>query len=333
MTFPAPGRWRLFLRREAPMSKERPMLFSGEMVKSILGGQKTMTRRILKVDGGGIAPSFTRVKYKPDLNCKNAADRTNGWLEIRDCPYGKVGDRLWVRETFKYSLSMGRFDIQFKSDLNVLFGIDLHYDILKKFKQYKGEEEDFYKWRPSIHMPRLASRITLEITDIRIERLQDITEEDAINEGVQKFRDTFSHDWHGLKELQEDESFVNYLWHGRFNHGQGNRLSDSWEYQYSNYSSARDSFSSLWESINGVDSWKANPWVWVVEFKVIENEELPTCRSCAHCKAGMIKPSPFSDDEIPGHYCANPPGTKTMLVSGIDGCCTEHTPRKEASDV
>lgn len=163
------------------MTKERPILFSGEMVKSILGGQKTMTRRILKVDGRGIAPSFTRVEYKPGLNCINAADRTNGWIEIRDCPYGKVGDQLWVRETFMYADPISRID--YKADGKHI----LHHsnEACKKFADvFERNPDNIGRWYPSIHMPRWASRILLEITDIRVERLQDISEEDARKEGV-----------------------------------------------------------------------------------------------------------------------------------------------------
>ena len=136
-------------------TKERPILFSGEMVRAILDGKKTQTRRVAKgvalewLDDAGFDPEF--VAKDNDL-----------------CPYGKVGDRLWVRETW---------------------GMLPH---PKQASQiiYKADNEiDLDKWKPSIHMPRWVSRIVLEITDIRIERVQDITASDIKMEGVDVFGD------------------------------------------------------------------------------------------------------------------------------------------------
>lgn len=107
-------------------------------------------------------------------------------------------------------------------------------------------------------MPRWASRITLEITSIRVERLQDIGEADAIAEGIER---EFAHN--------RDIGWKNYLWHGHFGkNGTGDRRSDNWEHQYSTYADGKavGSYSSLWEFINGYGSWAENPWVWVIEF-------------------------------------------------------------------
>lgn len=140
------------------------------------------------------------------------------------------------------------------------------------------------RWRPSIHMPRWASRILLEITSVRAEQLQRITEGDAEAEGVARL---FEHlpkeeydNWNarrmsfsGCPDVgpQAEQPFCNYLWHGNIGNGISAKQSDAWSYQGSAYTSARDSFSSLWESINGPGSWDANPWVWRIEFKRIDD--------------------------------------------------------------
>lgn len=123
--------------------KERPILFSGEMVRAILDGRKTQTRRIVK-------PQF---EEKPSDNLM--------W----HCPYGKPGDRLWVRETFK--------EHQGRSDFAYYRADSSAYDFTKKEKHQFEDNEGISFWRPSIHMPRWASRITLEITNVRVERMQD----------------------------------------------------------------------------------------------------------------------------------------------------------------
>lgn len=182
--------------------KERPILFSGEMVRAILEGRKTQTRRVVKM------PPF------------DSSDETLGSYLIAHmdgCPYGQVGDRLWVRETWAYCPYRNCF-----------------------FYRADNFPEDKFKWKPSIHMIRAASRITLEITGIRVERLQDISEEDAIAEGIQK------------NPVQFDT---------RLNYPAGSSAA-GWH-------NPKNSFRSLWRSINGKDSWELNPCVWVIEFKQI----------------------------------------------------------------
>jgi len=181
--------------------KERPILFSGEMVRATLNGLKTQTRRIIKPQ-----PKLSDKITKITNMVPGFVDATGG--EFR-CPYGKVGDRLWVRETF------------------VITGIGAC------FYRADGEiEVRDWVWRPSIFMPREYSRISLEITNVRAERLQDISEEDAQAEGVR-----LGFDW-----------------------------IDNLPVLPANF---RAGFRLLWNSINtkrGYD-WDSNPWVWVVEFR------------------------------------------------------------------
>lgn len=198
---------------------EKPILFSGAMVRAILEGHKTQTRRVLK----GIAlemlgDGFT-AEYVADTG--NAA-----W-----CPYGRPGDRIWVRETFSrcgcdgctkawpmpWPLGKDNHPVLYRATRNGTSGL---------------------VWRPSIFMPRWASRITLEVTKVRVERVQEISEEDANAEGLtSNYQDGIAcssipperHKWHQPKRVF---------------------------------------FSALWDSLNAKRGfgWDANPWVWVIEF-------------------------------------------------------------------
>jgi hypothetical protein len=195
--------------KKIAVSDKRPILFSGPMVRAILEGRKTMTRRVVKV------PEW---KEKPDsYTCKVAtvykyfdvsghnwitwdSDGIGGWNDKADtieqakinsyiaairqgfasCPHGKVGDRLWVRETFREVGSCQQADGKLRGPLS-------QDQIL-----YRANDPcESGSWRPSIFMPRWASRTTLEITNVRVEQLQDITEEDALNEGIIKNSDGF----------------------------------------------------------------------------------------------------------------------------------------------
>ena len=175
--------------------KERPILFSGPMVRAILDGRKTQTRRVVKPQ-----PDWIRPRVSDDGIAHGYCG--SGPTDGIKCPYGTVGDRLWVRESWAKSGEVG------------------------DATEYRADNPDPIgaKWRPSIHMPRWASRIDLEITGIRVERLQEISERDAMAEGC----------------------------------------------EYLTNSVARSNFVKLWISINGQDSWSANPWVWVIEFKRIK---------------------------------------------------------------
>ncbi len=225
--------------------KERPILFSAPMVRAILDGRKTQTRRAVKpqpdVAGKDFAAQFT------------AKDEELGRLgKIIPCPYGVPGDRLWVRETWAWldwchqgsysyvppelptypphfvAADGGRRTVKFKADYSE-----------KTAWGMTGEP----KWQPSIHMPRCASRITLEITGVRVERLQDISAKDILAEGaVARAHDSqFGHNPVSAFDGKCYLDLVSLWAHG-------------------------------WQSIHGPGSWEANPWVWVIEFKRIAKE-------------------------------------------------------------
>ncbi|HHZ3197461.1 TPA: morphogenetic protein [Klebsiella pneumoniae] len=218
---------------------ERGMIFNAEMVRALLSGRKTQTRRIIKPQ-----PEAT---LSGSLSGKWLSRPLNGLLlpKIEDiaihCSFGVVGDRIWVRETFQGPL--------FDYDLMDSYCNDPTPFEKPEFCVYKADgvpAPEFYDaddelhccWRPSIHMPRWASRILLEITGVRVERLNAINEHDAQAEGVAKLREGF---W---KHYQPGWT----------------------QHQLS----ARGSFVTLWKSIYGDESWNSNPWVWVIEFKRIE---------------------------------------------------------------
>lgn len=202
------------------MPKERPILFSADMVNAILSGNKTQTRRAVK----GTALGWLNEGFKPDFVA---------YYENNLCPYGQVGEELWVRETFcyKYDDKKGYLDEYYyratTPDVR-------HVDSVEKSP-----------WKPSIHMPRKASRIQLRITDINIERLQDLSPEDAEREGVFCLPDKFHQD--------------------AARHYCGVKTSVG----------AVEYFHMLWRSINGggQNSWEANPWVWVVSFELMGGKD------------------------------------------------------------
>ncbi|MCX7509460.1 ASCH domain-containing protein [Delftia tsuruhatensis] len=208
--------------------KERPILFSGSMVRALLAGTKTQTRRVVKPQPDS-RPGMecTRVLFKNrkgDLVLDEAAEAKEPRLCAILCPYGQPGDRLWVREAFMHEPA----DYCWEASVSIpcrpaetVYRADFP-------NSQPGEG-----WKPSIHMPRKLSRISLEITGVRVERLQDINEQDAAAEGVA----TWAPGALSPDSLNADPS---------------------------------DQFRWLWSSINGPDSWSANPWVWVVEFKRVQ---------------------------------------------------------------
>lgn len=230
---------------------ERPILFSGPMVLAILAGRKTQTRRIVSKSNSCTSPPWDRLEFDdkkiPSRVCTFA---DNGYLHVatkpeppeagdewwtmnRVYPHIEAGDRLWVRETFAIELQS---DIVVEGCAVASGGDPEVY--------YRADGEDQWKcgWRPSIHMPRWASRINLEVTGVRVERVQDISEADAKAEGMFQFADTG-------------------IW-GSGNPTAGPMCGDS----------AKDAFRLLWEKINGDGSWGVNPWTWVIEFKRIEGK-------------------------------------------------------------
>ena len=224
--------------------KERPILFSGAMVRAILSGAKTQTRRIAPIqsldisehDGGlvtwnvrftkPIGKSRTIGSYSGGFVTPDKAQRI---IAAEFCPYGQPGDRLYVRETWQpiFEEDAGFCGVRYASG-----------GCPEEDKRAGSYLDGTNRWRPSIHMPRWASRLTLEITGVRVERLQAISEADAIAEGVTAVSS-------GGVTLFTTTG-VNC------------------------FQTAKDAYAALWESINGPGSWDANPWVWVVEFRRIE---------------------------------------------------------------
>lgn len=216
--------------------KERPIIMGAESVRAILEGRKTQTRRVVKAD---ISNCFD-LEHDGTLQLMEIEDGNGDLISIFECcPYGKVGDRLWVRETFVDEGSFfGTLNIRTVKDPE---GIES--EII-----YRADDNDFVwtkddgtidfdkkkrrcasHWKSPIFMPRWASRITLEITDIRVERVQDITENDARAEGM--------------------TSPLRYI------------------------GALRDAYIKTWNSLNAKRGypWESNPWVWVVSFKVVKN--------------------------------------------------------------
>jgi hypothetical protein len=212
---------------------ERPILFSGPMVRALLEGRKVQTRRIMKVQ-----PPSERHELWWTADTTNAVERRKmkagprgSWLDMsspradRDgsepfgCPYGVPGDRLWVRENFYLCNWIHWPDLPHR--VNPVDKHDVAF-FAATFDRCTPRE------RPSIHMPRWASRLTLEVTEVRVERLQAISEDDARAEGV-------------IGATRDGGRQVSH----------------------------RDAFAHLWNSINGPSSWAANPFVWAVSFRVV----------------------------------------------------------------
>jgi len=228
--------------------KEYPILFTGEMIRAILAGNKTMTRRAVKPQPKG----KTAEDFLDDDEWFKKAFGGLCLPRIKDlpmeCTYGQPGDRLWVRETFLQSMCSyqditGEYESYFDRE-KVEYAAD---GAIPRFLRPDRVSSPWMAKRPSIHMPRWASRILLEVVSVRVERLQEISDGDAINEGVERLPDAprFFHS---------------------YNFGPGNKSKSHCEL------TAKDSFRTLWDSINVKRGhpWESNPWVWVVEFKVIE---------------------------------------------------------------
>ncbi len=213
--------------------RERPILFSGAMVRAILEGRKTQTRRVMKHQ----PPPATRDVF----TFHHPHPRTHFWAFdggslldwAQPCPYGEFGDRLYVRETWQHSNHpFGPYE----RDCLVFYRADYLDDPLGPDLE-RASDGIRREWRPSIHMPRAASRITLEITGVRVERLQNLSEADAIAEGIDKTAAGF---WSTYGQSDADGTY-----------------------------SPRLSYQCLWDGLNAARGcgWDANPWVWVVEFK------------------------------------------------------------------
>ncbi len=228
--------------------KERPILFSGPMVRAILEGRKTQTRRVVKWS-----------EVEPGLNLGFSgllavAQDSRGWVLTSMsggcwqercaptlCTYGVPGDRMWVRETWsgQRNRPIAECELFYRADGEHQHGRQLGLSY--------AERES--KWRPSIFMPRWASRLTLEVKAVRVERLQKISEADAIAEGIR---------------LVTKDGTVNKF----CVYDLGDYSSTPWSEMSRDAVSA---YRSLWDSINAKrgHGWETNPWVWVVEFKAV----------------------------------------------------------------
>jgi hypothetical protein len=221
---------------------ERPIKFNAEMVRAILDGRKTQTRRNIKYTTehrGPINPAYLEAhKDHP------------GWKDI--CPYGQPGDLLWVREPFCAHWGAPPYDAP--QSYRIVTGDELPpieqengdfyqpvpSDIMTIWYEAEGNKPFHMEWKLPDEMPRWASRITLRITDIRVERLQDISEDDARAEGAM---------WHD----------GGTYWHS------------GWRHDYSDvHADAYSSFERLWNHINGPGAWDANPWVWAISFERVK---------------------------------------------------------------
>ncbi|EKT4472993.1 hypothetical protein QEM11_003896 [Pseudomonas putida] len=239
-------------------AKERPILFSGPMVRAILEGRKTVTRRIVKATkshADGIIMLDHGKGWWP-FNMFGDSEVDSDGMEYQiPCPHGKPGDRLWVRETwFCDHFEVMRGPYLKPADLNVT---DAREDgtLVYAADGLTPYEADQPAWKPSIHMPRWASRILLEVTDVRVERLQDISDDQARSEGMLSW--TFEECDGDPRLGGQPCTTTNWHWEPQENECDG-------------YGCAEYAFAGLWKAINGESAWDANPWVWVVEFKVVE---------------------------------------------------------------
>lgn len=228
----------------APAVRERPILFSAPMVRALLGGTKTQTRRAVKLphmnplgeweqmSWGGPHGGRTRDGYTVPLQQAIGHSRTG---EILGCPYGQPGDRLWVRETWSHAGFTGA-----RGEISAVPDQLQH----PNFCHYSAEWlHSQIRWTPGIHMPRWASRILLEITDVRVERLQDISEADAIAEGIDRspsMGKPCAFQWCDYRIPQDAAEWFNSPIH---------------------------SYETLWDQINGAGAWAANSWVWAVSIR------------------------------------------------------------------
>lgn len=222
-----------------PSIKERPIIFSAAMVRAILEGRKTQTRRIIKpqpIEASGIKVEHFHPAIIDRLGDLQpgpeifGAYTDDGEWGVK-CPYGQPGDGLWVREAFSGEYYLSKFSPSEWISSLIWYWADGN-----------PHDGDWTKPKPSIHMPRWASRIFLEVVSVRVERLRDISEADAMAEGIQMHR---------------DGDFPIFTTDGK----------DCWG------STAWSSYRYLWDKINGEGAFWDNPWVWVIEFKRVDAHE------------------------------------------------------------
>lgn len=222
--------------------KERPILFSEQRVRALLVGQQTQTRRIMKTQALGPGQDNHEGVHAFDVS----ANHLHGYkmMAMTDisyqCPYGKPGDILWVRETWRGPIVPESALAEYERDPTPFR--------LPEFCQYRADSNELghhsmndtegeqFGWQTAIHMPRWASRINLQITGVRAEKIQDISEDDIMAEGV-----------------QTDSHFLNNFFTMNMNS-----------------ESPKEAYRKAWQKQYGATSWEVNPWVWVVEFQRVE---------------------------------------------------------------
>lgn len=237
--------------------KERPILYSTPMVIAKMEGRKTQTRRAIS--------KKHIINDDPDRYKSHACITDSGvsyilfedkrpeitpWISPIVCPYGTIGDILWAREAWRKS---------YNAEASEAAGIG---PMVGPYFEYRADHPNSKGWKPSIHMFKQAARIWEEITNIRIERLQDISPGDACDEGIE-------YDNVDIEALNGGElvaDFRNYTWRND---------PDYEDYYFPSYASCVDSYRSLWESINGPGSWDINPWVWVITTKILSTTGRP----------------------------------------------------------
>lgn len=227
--------------------KARGILMSAPMVLALLDGRKTQTRRICKPQPHSVGDHFS-TRSHGTLMIRRPGEEA--WKPV-PCPYGKPGDLLWVRETWAQPTSLDPGPVFYRADYPRC--------VPAKYENVP-QDPDVIRWSPGIHMFRWMSRLTLRITDVRVERLQEISEPDALAEGVT------------MPELEREEFDASLcarcggtlLYMSVANGGA------HFDTDCTDCSTARDRYRHLWNFINGADSWAANPWVWVLCFDVIK---------------------------------------------------------------
>lgn len=239
--------------------KEKPILFSAPMVRAILDGRKTVTRRIVKLNRWGtVSIRQDGITYGCYLDEKlGLAWRPFGGSGLvaypqdkieSGCPFGAPGDRLWVREKWQSAYARGCWGTLFAADESFVQGKRQH----TNGPHLNAEDRSpAYppKWKPSIHLPRWASRLMLEVVSVRVERLQEITEEDARDEGVGQFVT-------GAREGNPDQYRATFR--------------DLWDSLHVKRERGRKTHNKAHAELAKDFSWDANPWVWRIEFRRAE---------------------------------------------------------------
>jgi hypothetical protein len=213
------------------MKKEIPILFSTSMVQAIMEGRKTMTRRV--------------VKFSLKCPTHHISIVESDSPPIVSWAKWQPGNILWVRESFCRNVT---------HDDEIIYKASQHPNIIERLS-----------WKPSIHMPKDVCRIWLEVTNVRVERLHEITEEDARAEGVRDLEPVWPHDFSLCRKCG-----------GTGLHETVGPNLGMIEVDCTNCDTYKKRFNILWNKINGEESWNANPWVWIIEFKVLSTTGKPT---------------------------------------------------------